>query len=122
MKRTILSIVLASTMLTSCATIFTGTSDTITFNSTPEGAKVFDKGIEKCTTPCSFKVTRSLSEKTVELRKEGYDSKVLELDQKFNAVSILNLGGIIGWGIDAATGSLKKYDTKVYNVELEKKK
>lgn len=108
--------------LTSCATIFTGTSDAITFNSTPEGAKVFEAGIEKCTTPCTYKVNRSLSQKTVEVRKDGYDNKVVGLDSKFNAVSILNLFGILGWGIDAATGSLKKYDTKVYEIKLDEKK
>ena len=32
--------------LTSCATIFTGTTDKITFNSKPEGAKVYYKGYE----------------------------------------------------------------------------
>lgn len=107
--------------LTSCATIFTGTSDPITFNSNPEGAKVFEAGIEKCTTPCTYKVSRSLSQKTVEVRKDGYENKVVGLDSKFNGVSILNLFGILGWGIDAATGSLKKYDTKVYEIKLDEK-
>ena len=50
------AVVLISTLsLTSCATILTGTSDKITFNSSPEGAKVLDAGIEKCTTPCTIK-------------------------------------------------------------------
>jgi len=108
--------------LTSCATIFTGTSDPISFNSTPDGAKVFEAGIEKCTTPCTYKVSRFLSEKTVEIKKDGYDNKVIALDAKFNGVSVLNLFGILGWGIDAATGSLKKYDTKVYEIKLDEKK
>ncbi|OWK96917.1 hypothetical protein AP75_13995 [Kaistella haifensis DSM 19056] len=108
--------------LTSCATIFTGTSDAITFNSSPEEAKVYEAGVEKCTTPCTYKVSRSLSQKTVELRKEGYENKVVGLDSKFNSVSILNLFGLLGWGIDAATGSLKKYDTKVYEIKLDEKK
>jgi hypothetical protein len=117
------AVVLISTLsLTSCATILTGTSDKITFNSSPEGAKVLDAGIEKCTTPCTIKINRSLSEKTIELKKDGYQNKVIELDSKFNSISILNLFGILGWGIDAATGSIKKYDTKVYNIELEPKK
>jgi hypothetical protein len=117
------AVVLISTLsLTSCATILTGTSDKITFNSSPEGAKVLDAGIEKCTTPCTIKINRSLSEKTIELKKDGYQNKVIELDSKFNSISILNLFGIIQWGIDAATGSIKKYDTKVYNIELEPKK
>ncbi|MDQ0594566.1 hypothetical protein QFZ37_002935 [Chryseobacterium ginsenosidimutans] len=58
----VLSAILLST--TSCATIITGTKDKITFNSTPEGAKVFHKGIEKCTTPCTAEISRSLSKQT----------------------------------------------------------
>lgn len=116
------ALLIGAISLTSCATIFTGTSDAITFNSTPEGAKVYEAGIEKCTTPCTYKVSRSLSQKTVEVRKEGYENKVVGLDSKFNGVSILNLFGIVGWGIDAATGSLKKYDTKVYEIKLDEKK
>ncbi|MDO5615125.1 MAG: PEGA domain-containing protein [Cruoricaptor ignavus] len=116
------ALLIGAISLTSCATIFTGTSDAITFNSSPEGAKVYEAGIEKCTTPCTFKVNRSLSQKTVEIRKDGYENKVIGLDSKFNGVSILNLFGLLGWGIDAATGSLKKYDTKVYQIKLEENK
>ena len=112
--------------LTSCATIFTGTTYKITFNSKPEGAKVYYKGYEKCVTPCSFNVNRGLFDnrnKIVELKKEGYVDKGIELDTKFNTVSILNVfAGLVPWGIDVVTGSVMKYDTKNYNVELEKKK
>ena len=31
-----------------------------------------------------------------------------------------NLGSLIGWGVDAATGVLMKYDKKGYDIELEK--
>lgn len=121
MKTIYLGIIFTAFSITSCSTIFTGTSDNITFKTTPEGAIVFDKGLEKCVTPCSFKVNRSLSEKTVTIKKEGYQDKTVELDRKFNAISILNFFGIIGWGVDAATGALMKYDTKGYDVKLESK-
>lgn len=108
---------------TSCASIITGTKDKITFNSTPEGAKVIHKGIEKCTTPCTAEIPRSLSKQMVTFEKEGYNSKELKLTKTFNPVTLLNilLGGAIGVGIDAATGSLTKYSPKEYKVELEQK-
>jgi PEGA domain len=108
---------------TSCATIITGTKDKITFNSTPEGAKVFHKGIEKCTTPCTAEIPRSLSKQMVTLQKEGFNDKEVKLTKKFNPVTLVNilLGGAIGVGIDAATGSLTKYSPKEYQVELEAK-
>lgn len=121
-----LSIVLSLSIAlstTSCATIFTGTRDPITFSSNPEGAKVFHKGIEKCTTPCTVKIPRSLSKQTVTFEKEGFEKKEVKLTKNFNAVTLLNiiLGGAIGVGIDAATGSLIKYSPKKYDVELEAK-
>lgn len=108
---------------TSCATIFTGTRDKITFNSTPEGAKVIHNGEEKCVTPCTTPISRSLSKQFVTIEKEGFDAQKVKLDKSFNAVTLLNIlfGGAIGVGIDAATGSLTKYSTKKYDVELEAK-
>lgn len=109
---------------TSCATIITGTKDKITFNSTPEGAKVLHKGVEKCTTPCTAEIFRSLSKQMVTFEKEGYVNKEVKLTKNFNAVTLVNIliGGAIGVGIDAATGSLTKYSPKTYNVELEEAK
>lgn len=108
---------------TSCATILTGTKDKITFNTTPEGAKVMHKGVEKCTTPCTAEIPRSLSKQMVTFEKEGFNSKEMKLTKSFNPVSLVNilLGGVIGVGIDAATGSLTKYSPKAYKVELEAK-
>lgn len=108
---------------TSCATIFTGTQDPISFSSTPEGAAVFHKGIEKCVTPCTVKIPRSLSKQTVTIEKEGFNKEEIKLTKNFNAVTLLNIlfGGAIGVGIDAATGSLTKYSPKKYEVVLEAK-
>lgn len=108
---------------TSCASIFTGTSDKITFNSTPEGATVLHKGIEKCVTPCVVPIPRSLSKQTVTFKKEGFNDKEVKLTKNFNPVTLLNIlfGGAIGVGIDAATGSLTKYSPKAYTAELEAK-
>jgi len=125
MKRT-LSIVLGLSIVlstTSCATIFTGTKDSITFTTTPEGAKVIHKGVEKCLTPCTAEIPRGLGKQMVMFQKEGFETKEVKLTKTFNPVTLLNilLGGAIGVGIDAATGSLTKYSPKNYTVDLESK-
>ncbi|MCP4551850.1 MAG: PEGA domain-containing protein [Bacteroidetes bacterium] len=121
MKSKLFTLVIASTFLmASCATIFTGTKDAIRFDSNPQGASVYIDGLEVCKTPCTTQVKRSLSDKLAEIKLDGYETRVITLDRKFNAVSIINLGSLIGWGIDAATGSLMKYDRKGYEIELEK--
>jgi len=118
-KLFILSIV-STFLMTSCATIFTGTKDTIRFDSNPQGAEVYLDGLEVCKTPCTTLVKRSLSDKLAEIKLDGYETRVITLDRKFNPVSIINLGSLLGWGIDAATGSLMKYNKKGYDIELEK--
>jgi hypothetical protein len=41
------------------------------------------------------------------------------MDSDFNLVAIINGFSIIGWGIDALTGSLKRVNTKYIKVDLE---
>lgn len=119
-KVTFILTIAATILLTSCATIFTGTKDTIRFDSEPQGAEVYIDGIKVCKTPCSVPVKRSLSEKLAEIKLDGYETRVIMLDQEFNAISIINLGNIVFWAIDAATGALMKYDRKAYDIELDK--
>lgn len=121
MKNVLLFLTIVAMLFVSgCATIFTGTKDSIRFDSDPQGAKVFIDGIEICKTPCTVPVKRSLSDKLAEIKLDGYETRVITLDRDFNAVSIINLGNILFWGIDAATGALMKYDRKAYDIELEK--
>lgn len=116
----ILPFALASALLfSSCATIFTGTEDRITFKSNPSGAKVFLDGIELCETPCSEYIDRSINRKEVEFVLDGYRTKVVTLDREFNIVSVLNTTGLIGWAVDLVTGSVYKYSRKHYDVDLE---
>ncbi len=105
----------------SCATIFTGSKDSITFNTQPEGAKVVFQGVEKCVTPCTTEFQRSLGKRTVEIKKDGYETKEIKLEKNFNAVTLVNLlfGGIIGFGVDLGTGAFLKYDPKTYSTELK---
>lgn len=119
MKKIFLVLTATVLLFNSCATIFTGTKDTIRFNSTPEGATVYIDGIEVCKTPCETNVKRSLNDKDVEFKLDGYKTRVITLDKSFNIISILNMGGMVGWAVDAATGSLMKYERKNYDIELE---
>jgi hypothetical protein len=101
---------------TSCASIFTGSKRNVLFETEPSGAKVFVNGFEKGTTPVQIKVE---ADDNVEFRLDNYNERVVIMDSKFNLVSILNGFSIIGWGVDALTGSLKRVDTKYVKVSLE---
>ncbi|MBN1950303.1 MAG: PEGA domain-containing protein [Bacteroidales bacterium] len=115
----LLSAVIISLMLSGCATIFTGTTDKIKFNTEPAGATVYIDGIEQCTTPCTVKVHRSVNDKEALFKLDGYETRYIVLSKEFNLVSILNLENLFGWGIDLLTGSIVKYDQRVYDIRLD---
>jgi hypothetical protein len=109
-------------VFSSCATLFTGTKDRVSFKTTPAGAIIYINGVEQCTTPCSVNVKRKLNDNDVEIKLDGYETRIVTLDKEFNTVSILNLGNILAWGIDAVSGALMKYDKRAYDIQLTKGK
>lgn len=121
MKKIILFGTATLLLTTSCATIFTGTKDPITFNSEPAGAKVLMDNVELCVTPCTADVRRSLKDQQAVLQLAGYRDEPVALGQKFNAVTLLNIlaGGIIGLGVDLGTGSLMKHKDKEVTVTMK---
>lgn len=63
------TIVLTTLLLfmTSCATLFTGTKDRITFTSNPPGATIYLDGVELCRTPCTTYIKEVLPTHTLNL-------------------------------------------------------
>ena len=103
-------------LLTSCASILTGSSRAVLFESNPSGATVVVNGMEQGKTPTTIKVE---AEDRVDFRLDNYRERVVVMDSDFNLVAIINGFSIIGWGIDALTGSLKRVNTKYVKVDLE---
>lgn len=106
--------------LTGCASIFTGTKQTVQVNSIPSGANVSVNGLDRGHTPLPVVLKKGSNGQVVTLSLPGYQEKTFQPQTAFNPVAILNLWGILGWGIDAATGALWKYDPTLYNVQLQK--
>ena len=110
----------AALLLSSCATVLTGTSDDITFNSTPSGAKIMIDGLEVGKTPAVVSVKRPSNKTTkVTLQMKGYEDRSFALSSTFNMFSCCNGTNLLGWAIDFVTGSLFKYDKTNYKMELE---
>ncbi len=109
-------------MLTSCATVFCGSKQNVLFTSNAETATKFTiDGIPQSnvTFPYTTKIKRGFSSTLISAEAEGYKPLVLEIDKKFNVVSVLNLTDILGWGIDAATGAITKTEYKGYDLRFE---
>lgn len=104
----------------SCATVFTGSRQTVTIGSNVEGASVQVGGINYGTTPASVRLKKGFTGETVVVKKEGYKTAIIQPPTTFNPVSIINLFNILFWAIDVATGAIMKYDANYLEVQLEK--
>jgi len=119
-KIMLLTLATAGLMLSSCATILTGSNDEITFNSNPNGAKILINGAEVGKTPAVVSVKRPGNKTTnVTFRLKGYEDRTFALQSTFNIASCCNGSNLLGWGIDFVTGALFKYDKTNYSMDLE---
>lgn len=65
------------------------------------------------------KVKRGFNDSVVKAEAEGYQTTSLIIEKQFNAVSVINLLEILGWGIDAATGAMMKPEFNYYQIEFK---
>lgn len=96
-----------------CASVTRGTTENISISSTPAGATAEVSGLENptaCVTPCALIVKRS-ADITVTFSKEGYEPQVVALTKEIPGTGAAGfagnvlLGGLVGMGVDAATGA-----------------
>lgn len=55
------------------------------------------------------------------MKLNGYEVQTKNLRKTFNAICLLNFSTLLGWFVDAATGTILKYSQKQYNLDLKKK-
>lgn len=109
--------------LSSCATIFTGSKKQVTFDANiNQQASLTIDGYKHSNVsfPYTTRIKGGFDDTVVKAEAEGYKTTQLIINKSFNAVSVLNLTDILGWGIDAATGAITKPEYKFYELEFEK--
>lgn len=105
-----------------CATLFSGTTDEVTFTSEPAGARVLVDGDELGETPLTYEVDRQTFRRSeVVIQKDGYRSEKFPLKKTLDTVALFNCTSILSWGTDAITGAMMEYSPNKYFVELTKK-
>src|ERR687894_594749 len=110
MRLSILALVAGSLSLGACATVTRGTTEQITFDSQPPAAMRTSTGLTCPTTPCTLEVSRK-SEFVATFSKEGYESQDVMVQTRVAGSGVAGfagnvlIGGVIGMGVDAATGS-----------------
>ena len=114
--------VLAVLSAPGCATITRGTTDQLTVESEPSGAKVTLSNGQEGFTPTSFSLPRK-DPVTVTLHKDGYQEVIVKVHPEIGAGGMAGLagnaliGGVVGAVIDPATGAI--YDLKPNPVSVK---
>ncbi len=102
---------LSTILLAACGTIFSGSSQTITFDSNvKENIQIYADGALVCSkTPCVVNIDRHSGPMTIIAKANGYEDSVMQNKTKINPASWGNLLSVYSWTTDFATSSMWKY-------------
>ena len=110
-----LMLALALTLpLSSCASIITGSSDSVEVRSSPTGAAFVTNTGHRGTTPATITIPDDISLQ-VSYTMDGYKDVTITLPPRMSGWFLANLiiGGIIGIIIDLASGNWRVHDGEV---------
>jgi hypothetical protein len=120
-----LSVLALTTSLGACATVTRGTTQQFTVQSTPPAAQAKTSNGFSCeSTPCTFRMQRKEGF-TVSVSKAGYKTVTAEVKPKIagtGAAGFLGnalVGGVIGAGVDVASGATLDLTPNPVSVTLE---
>jgi len=107
-------------ILSGCASIINGTTQEVSISTTPQGATVKTTDNAACITPCKLELARK-QDHILNINKKGYEETNLTLQHVISGAVAGNiiLGGLIGWGIDAASGAQYRLVPETVNVDLK---
>lgn len=107
-------------LTTGCATIIKGTTQGIPISSDPAGADILIDGMLVGTTPADIEVKRKRDHLVV-IEKKNYAPKSIAIVKNVGGAVWGNIlaGGLIGWGVDAASGAQNNLTPKTIFVKLE---
>ena len=107
---------LSAIALSGCATIMKDDSQPVAFSSEPDDAVVKLNSVARGKTPVTVMVKRSMSDTIISIEKDGYKTETFPLEKSLSAMTFGNIifGGIIGIGVDAATGKNTDYIESVH--------
>lgn len=104
-------LIAAALLLPGCASVVRGTTENVVVNAQPADATIRTTLGHSCSiSPCTINVKRKL-EFTAYAEKEGYKPGQIYIGSKFSGGGAAGLagnvliGGVIGVGVDAATGA-----------------
>ena len=116
-----LSILVLAMVASGCATIIDGSSQPVTFNSSPNGARIYVNGMELGTTPLTMAVKRSKTTMIL-AKKNGYEDQQLALQTKTNSLFWFNIiwggAGLFSSSTDYASDAMIEYSPNMFYITL----
>jgi hypothetical protein len=102
-----------------CATIVTGTTQEMTFDSEPDGVTVVVNGRVIGKTPVTIQLKKK-SDQSITFKKEGYKTQTRQLSTSTQGWFWGNIliGGFIGSTVDGVSGAIYEYSPSQYYVTL----
>lgn len=114
--------VVAALALSGCATIFTGTKDTLTFHSNVPGVRLTIDGQFMGELPLTIALSRNFvggRQFLAKFERDGYVVQQFTLQREFNPVAVLDVTSIpTSGGIDVLTGSIMRFAPAEYHVQM----
>jgi hypothetical protein len=92
-----------------CATMLSGSSQSLHVSSEPSGARVFLNGALVGNTP-TILTTRKGEPATIVGQYPGLPDATVVLGKQVDTMAVLNLFNVLGWLIDMSTGAMWKFD------------
>lgn len=112
-------------LLTSCASIFSGSKAkiTLTNNNVTEPVELNVDGqiYSDVYFPTQVRIKRGFKASKITAKAPSYETGEVTVDKKLNGVSIINLTNLFGGGIDAATGAMMKPEFESYYIPMEER-
>jgi hypothetical protein len=117
--------VVAVVLLQGCATIFTGTHDTLSFDANVPGVRLTIDGMYQGELPLTVDMSRNFvggRRFLARFERDGYVTQEFQLNRDFNAVSILDISSpLTSGGVDVLSGSIMKFSPRDYHVQMLEK-
>jgi hypothetical protein len=110
-----------------CASLTRGTTENISIATTPAGATAEISGLEiptACVTPCVVQAKRN-ADISITINKDGYEPQIIPLTKEIPGSGAAGFagnilaGGLIGMGVDAATGAAQDHKPNPVIVTLQ---
>ncbi len=112
--------ILISTIVVGCATIVSGTTQQVTFQSSPDDALIKVNGRILGKTPLTIRLDKA-SGQTLTIEKDGYKTFTTSMDTSIEPMFFGNIiiGGLLGSTTDGISGAINNYTQDQYIITLE---